>query len=85
LLEWKRGTFRKDTHQAIILDAYAVMETLWEDYMQNGKINPVSGIFLAKNNYDYTDKQEMVLTPNTQQETVDMATIEAKYAELPED
>jgi hypothetical protein len=85
LLEWKRGTYRKDTHQAIILDAYAVMETLWEDYMQNGKINPVSGIFLAKNNYDYTDKQEMVLTPNTQQETVDVATIEAKYAELPED
>lgn len=85
LLTWKNGTFRKDTHQAVILDAYAVMETLWEDYMQNGKINPVSGIFLAKNNYDYTDKQEMVLTPNTQQETVDAATIEAKYAELPED
>ena len=85
LLEWKRGTFRKNTHQAIILDAYAVMENLWEDYMQNGKINPVSGIFLAKNNYDYTDKQEMVLTPNTQQETIDPATIEAKYAELPED
>lgn len=85
LLLWKNGTFRKDTHQAIILDAYAIMEELWENYMQNGKINPVSGIFLAKNNYGYTDKQEMVLTPNTQQETIDVATIEAKYAELPED
>lgn len=85
LLEWRRGTFRKDTHQAIILEAYAIMETLWEDYMQNGKINPVSGIFLAKNNYDYADKQEYVLTPNQQQEAVDPSIIEAKYAELPED
>jgi hypothetical protein len=32
--------------------------------MQNGKINPVSGIFLGKNNFGYQDKQEMVLTPN---------------------
>jgi hypothetical protein len=85
LLEWKRGTYRKDTHQAIILEAYAIMETLWEDYMQNGKINPVSGIFLAKNNFGYQDKQEMVLTPNQQNEAVDVATIEAKYAELPEE
>ena len=85
LLQWKNGTFRKDTHQAIILEAYAIMEELWEHYMQNGKINPVSAIFLAKNNFGYADKQEYVLTPNQQQETIDPATIEAKYAELPED
>ena len=39
------------------------MEILWENYMQNGKINPVSGIFLGKNNFGYVDKQEHVLTP----------------------
>ena len=44
------------------------MEILWENYMQNGKINPVSGIFLGKNNFGYQDKQEMVLTPNTNKE-----------------
>ena len=44
------------------------MEILWENYMQNGKINPVSGIFLGKNNFGYQDKQEMVLTPNTNNE-----------------
>lgn len=85
LLEWKRGTFRKDTHQAVILEKYAMMEEMWEHYMMNGKINPVSGIFLGKNNYGYADKQEYVLTPNQQQDIVDAATIEAKYAELPED
>ena len=85
LFDWKRGKFRPNTHQSIILEAYALMENLWEDYMQNGKINPVSGIFLGKNNFGYADKQEYVLTPNQQQEEVDPATIEAKYAELPED
>ena len=33
--------------------------------MNSGKINPVAGIFLGKNNYGYQDKTEYVLTPNT--------------------
>ena len=45
-----------------IKKAYAVMENLWESYMQNGKINPVSGIFLGKNNYGYTDHAEVVVS-----------------------
>ncbi len=44
--------------------AYALLNVLIEEYMQTGKINPVSGIFLMKNNFGYTDKQEVVLTPN---------------------
>jgi hypothetical protein len=52
-----------------IKKAYEYMELLWENYMQNGKINPVSGIFLGKNNFGYQDKTEYVLTPNTNQES----------------
>ena len=48
----------------LIKKAYKTLEILWEDYMNNGKINPVSGIFLGKNNYGYQDKTEYVLTPN---------------------
>ena len=48
-----------------IKKAYDFLETLWENYMHNGKINPVSGIFLAKNNFGYQDKVEHVITPNT--------------------
>ena len=85
LFEWKRGTFRAGTHQEVIIRAYDLLEELWENYMQNGKINPVSGIFLGKNNFGYQDKQEYVVTPNTGvPEAVDVATIEAKYAELPD-
>jgi hypothetical protein len=83
---WHTGEHRQDTHQAIIVKAYRLLEELWEDYMLNGKINPVSGIFLAKNLFNgYSDKQEVVLTPNTQTlSDADVATIEAKYAELPD-
>ena len=85
LWEWKNGGFRAGTHQAIICEAYDVLEALWEDYMMNGKINPVSGIFLGKNNFGYQDKQEYVLTPNQQQVTAeDVKLISAKYDELPE-
>lgn len=43
--------------------AYSILECQMENYMQNGKINPVSGIFLMKNNMGYEDKSEVVLTP----------------------
>ena len=68
----------------IINEVYDSLEVLWENYMQNGKINPVSGIFLGKNHFGYADKQEYVVTPNTTQLSADPATIEAKYAELPD-
>ena len=85
LWEWKNGGFRAGTHQAIICEAYDVLEALWEDYMMNGKINPVSGIFLGKNNFGYTDKQDIVVTPNTREiEPADVKAIEEKYAELPD-
>lgn len=84
---WYHGEFRAGTHQAIIKQAYSVLEELWEDYMLNGKINPVSGIFLGKNQWiGYQEKQELVLTPNQNTlQAADVAAIEAKYAELPED
>lgn len=44
--------------------AHALMEQLWEDNMQNGRINPVVGIFLGKNNFGYMDRTDYVITPN---------------------
>ena len=49
-----------------IKKAYFILENLWETYMNSGKVNPVAGIFLGKNNYGYQDKTEYVLTPNQQ-------------------
>lgn len=60
--------------------AVQIINAMMEDYMQNGKINPVSGIFLMKNNMDYTDKQEVVVTPNNPLgDQTDMRQLEEKY------
>lgn len=69
----------------IINSVYDSLEVLWEGYMTSGKINPVSGIFLGKNNFGYQDKQEYVVTPNTLSQDTPVDVIEAKYDELPED
>ena len=68
----------------IINEVYDSLEVLWEGYMTNGKINPVSGIFLGKNNFGYRDQQEHILTPNQEREHASPDVIEAKYDELPE-
>lgn len=64
-----------------IKKAYVLLENLWENYMLNGKVNPVVGIFLGKNNYGYQDKTEYVVTPNSQnEEEYDVNDIKKRYA-----
>lgn len=89
LYDWKTGYRRgkSDNRTQIISKAYRVLEILWEDYMQNGKINPVSGIFIGKNHFGYTNKQEIVVTPNNPLgEMDDMEEVRQRYLEsIPED
>lgn len=64
---WGVGKYRNSessAHLDLVKKARNILEELWEDYMLNGKINPVSGIFIGKNHFGYTDKQEVVVTPN---------------------
>ena len=68
-----------------IKQAYNSLQLLWENYMQNGAVNPVSGIFLGKNHFGYRDQQEYVLTPNSPLgDNVDSATIARKYDDIPD-
>ena len=65
-----------------IKKAMQLLDLQMVDYMQNGKINPVSGIFLMKNNFGYADKQEVVLTPNNPLgDTKDTKELEERYIE----
>lgn len=63
LYKWSVGENRNITHSPVVKKAMNLLSALWEDYMMNGKINPVSGIFLGKNHFGYTDKQEIVVKP----------------------
>ena len=83
---WKNGDVRASTHAPIIHKAYRLLEEMWENYMLNGKVNPVSGIFLGKVMFGYRDQQEIVVeAKNPINDYQDRKVIEAKYAELPEE
>ena len=41
--------------------AYAILNHLMETWMQDGKIYPVAGIFLAKNSFGYKDVSETIV------------------------
>jgi hypothetical protein len=60
--------------------AYLILNAQMEDYMQNGKINPVSGIFLMKNSFQYQDKQEIQVSAN-QGDAESPDQLAAKYAD----
>ena len=48
-----------------------INEYLMTQLMQDGKLNPVTAIFLLKNNHDYRDQQEVVVTPQTPVSNID--------------
>lgn len=83
LQRWCNGVesaYIPDENRLTLKKAYQFLNAQMENYMQNGKINPVAGIFLMKNNMGYEDKQEMVLTPNKLDDTIDKKQLEERIA-----
>lgn len=84
LWEYREG--RKDAPPEtveLLRQVVGLLDLQMVDYMQNGKINPVAGIFLMKNNFGYADKQEVVLTPNNPLgESAQQAQLADKYLDL---
>lgn len=61
---WAIRTGERGKNPAVVdtlKKAMHVLDLQMTDYMQNGRINPVSGIFLMKNNFGYADKQEVTI------------------------
>lgn len=83
LWEYINGKMAKNREVSDTLKkASQILDTMMENYMQNGKINPVSGIFLMKNNFGYQDKQEVVVTPSGPLDgTKDTKALEAQYVD----
>ena len=69
LLNYINGVTPIPNDNRLVLQKFnGLLNSLMEDYMQNGKINPVTAIFLAKNNFGYKDTQEFVVNNNNQEE-----------------
>ena len=56
LMGWLDGTIRKPREVRKVLEkAVMILNVVLEDNLQNNKINTVSGIYLSKANFGYTD------------------------------
>ena len=70
----------------IIKQAKQILASIDAELAAEGKTQPVVYMFRAKNFYGMRDQQDVVVTPNVGAiDAADAATIDAKYAELPED
>lgn len=68
----------------IINELYSMCGAIANEMALSNSVNPIIYIFLAKNHFGLTDKQELVITPNNSIEaTESVEVIEAKYNELP--
>ena len=80
---WKIVTgvsVKPDAVRNVLKRAYAILNAQLEDYMQNGKVNPVTGIFLGKNHFQYTDKQEIEVAAKNDAESTPEE-LDMKYAD----
>lgn len=91
--EWSNRNLGNPARTAFIKKVQKVCAMYREGLMEDGKVNPVTGIFWQKNYDGMKDQQEVVLTPNTDPlgERGDAESLRQKYlentygvAELPE-
>ena len=67
LFNWmtgKTGTITNSKSLDTLKKAYDTINSYYEHMMNNGKINPVAGIFLMKNNMGYKDTTDYVISSN---------------------
>ena len=68
---WERGETRTNSHSDIIKKAKSICEEVWADLMMSNKLNPGAGCFMGKNWFNYTDTQQIVVTPNNPLQNLD--------------
>lgn len=69
-----------------IKKAYSIMNQLLTQTMADGKINPVAAIFLLKNNHQYKDQTDVVVTPNNPYQATSDEELKDKYlTDIPSD
>lgn len=84
--DWYNGVSRGEDHRTIIKEAYETLESMWEDYAQNGLMNPAALIFLGRNHWGYQDQVQVVVKePEPLGPAPDAKQLAATYIEaLPE-
>ena len=82
---WELRTERKGNVPEVadlLKKASQLLDLQMNHYMMNGKINPVSGIFLMKNHFDYQDKQEITVKPGEEKKDPEALLEEANAIQI---
>ena len=83
---WKNGEYRTGTHSDIIKKAMGIIEETWADLMMSNKLNPGAGCFMGKNWFNYSDTQQIVVTPNNPYQATSDEELKDKYlTDIPSD
>lgn len=88
LWAWENGvdSNKPQAVRNVLKKGRQINEILLSQMMLNGKINPVTGIFLLKNSHEFRDQTDVVLTPNTPLQNMDADTARHRILDaLPED
>lgn len=88
LRNWMHGDLRGSAHMVTIKKARQIIASQMEHYMMEGKINPMAGVFLMVNNFDYRNTNAVeinVAQPDPLRDNLpEPDNIVARYEELPE-
>ena len=81
--EWVNRTQANPARHDFLKKVQTICAMYREGLMEDGKVNPVTGIFWQKNYDGMKDQQEVVLTPNTSPlgEQQDAEALKQKYLE----
>lgn len=61
---WQNGSGGTRAIHNLVSAANGILEEMWEQYMLNGKVNPVAGIFIGNNQFGYQQRTTMVVQNN---------------------
>lgn len=66
----------------LLQKALGLLEDMWETYMLNDEIPAGVGVYLGKNNFGYSDKQEFEVKQQTLDKPMDRQQLVDKYLEV---
>lgn len=79
--DWLQHPASNPERAAFIKSVQTICAMYRESLMQDGKINPVTGIFWQKNYDGFQDQKETVVTARVEQNTKSAEELQAKYLE----
>jgi len=80
---WYTGYRGSPEHQETAARFYGIIQDVWSQKMEDGRINPVSGIYTSKVFFGFREQQEIVIQDGRSQGQLSVADLIAESKRLP--